>query len=49
MLTDKHVVVRTPEEEDPALNQAAIKIQANYKGYKTRKSLKGGGSGGGDE
>jgi len=26
-------------EHDAAMNRAAVKIQASYKGYKTRKSL----------
>jgi hypothetical protein len=38
-----------PIEDDTKLNEAATKIQANYKGYKTRKSLSlaGGKSGSG--
>jgi len=27
------------EEHDPDMDRAAVKIQASYKGYKTRKQL----------
>lgn len=41
----EHVVVETTEfttdgPHDPKLDAAATKIQANYKGYKTRKVIK---------
>jgi hypothetical protein len=36
----KEVEVIDIDLNDPALNDAAIKIQAQYKGFKTRKDLK---------
>jgi len=39
VLTDVKSDVTSEESTDPKLHTAATKIQANYKGYKTRKQL----------